>query len=323
MQTSLADAQTSDLWAAALERLEPRYNKPVFEMWLKPMRLVELTPNEIVLAVNTTFARDWVENRLKNDITGVLHDILGAEIALRVVVDAGPGTETRRDRGSGPAAGDGRRTAGRKPQPALHLRRLRRREFEPLRPRRLAGRGRGAGDGLQPALSLRRRRSGQDPLDARDRPPRPGAQSQRQHRVRLEREVHQRIHHRDQEQSDRRVSQPLSPRRRAADRRHPVSRRQRANPRGVLSHLQLAARSAEAARHLERSPAQRDSNARVAPALAVRMGSAHRHPAAGFRDARSDLAQEGRDRARSRFPTTCWRSSPKSFPPTSANSKAR
>ena len=94
MHTSLADAQTSDLWAAALDLLEPRYNKPVFEMWLKPMRLVELTPNEIVLAVNTPFARDWVENRLKNDITSVLHDILGAEIALRVVVDAGPGTES-------------------------------------------------------------------------------------------------------------------------------------------------------------------------------------------------------------------------------------
>jgi chromosomal replication initiator protein len=94
MHTSLATAQTSDLWAAALELLEPRYNRPVFEMWLKPMRLVELTPDEIVLAVNTTFARDWVENRLKGDITSVLRDILGAEIALRVVVDPGAGTES-------------------------------------------------------------------------------------------------------------------------------------------------------------------------------------------------------------------------------------
>jgi chromosomal replication initiator protein len=94
MHTSLATAQTSDLWAAALELLEPRYNRPVFEMWLKPMRLVELTPDEIVLAVNTTFARDWVENRLKSDITSVLRDILGAEIALRVVVDPGNATES-------------------------------------------------------------------------------------------------------------------------------------------------------------------------------------------------------------------------------------
>ncbi|MBV9438714.1 MAG: chromosomal replication initiator protein DnaA, partial [Candidatus Eremiobacteraeota bacterium] len=89
-QTSTAAPQ--DLWTAALERLEPRYNKPVFEMWLKPMRLLELTPSEIVLAVQTTFARDWVENRLKADITSVLHDLLGAEIALRVVVDPGTGT---------------------------------------------------------------------------------------------------------------------------------------------------------------------------------------------------------------------------------------
>ena len=85
---------SNELWSAALAALERKYSKPIFEMWLKPMRLVELTPNEIVLAVNTSFARDWVENRLKNDITSVLHDILGAEIALRVVVDAGPGTET-------------------------------------------------------------------------------------------------------------------------------------------------------------------------------------------------------------------------------------
>src|ERR1700751_2313376 len=92
MQTSTAAPQ--DLWTAALDRLEPRYNKPVFEMWLKPMRLIDLTPSEIVLAVQTTFARDWVENRLKNDITTVLHELLGAEIGLRVVVDPGAATQT-------------------------------------------------------------------------------------------------------------------------------------------------------------------------------------------------------------------------------------
>jgi chromosomal replication initiator protein len=92
--TSTSATAPQDLWTAALERLEPLYNKPVFEMWLKPMRLVDLTPSEIVLAVQTTFARDWVENRLKADITSVLHELLGAEIALRVVVDPGNGTQT-------------------------------------------------------------------------------------------------------------------------------------------------------------------------------------------------------------------------------------
>lgn len=92
MNTTLASGNTSDLWAAALELLEPRYNKPVFEMWLKPMRLVQLTPDEIVLAVNTTFARDWVENRLKSDIIAALREVLGADLALRVIVDPSGGT---------------------------------------------------------------------------------------------------------------------------------------------------------------------------------------------------------------------------------------
>jgi chromosomal replication initiator protein len=71
---------------AALEQLERKYSKPIFEMWLKPMRLVDLTSSEIVLSVHSNFARDWVENRLKNDIASVLAGVLGAEIGLRFVV---------------------------------------------------------------------------------------------------------------------------------------------------------------------------------------------------------------------------------------------
>ena len=55
--------------------------------------------------------------------------------------------------------------------------------------------------------------------------------------------------------------------------------------------------------HLVRSPAERDSDARSAAALALRMGTAHRHPAAGLRNARSDPAQEGRAARTFPFPT--------------------
>jgi chromosomal replication initiator protein len=83
---------TSELWLAALEQLERKYSKPIFEMWLKPMRLVDLTSSEIVLSVHSNFARDWVENRLKKDITAVLAGVLGAEIGLRfVVAESGEG----------------------------------------------------------------------------------------------------------------------------------------------------------------------------------------------------------------------------------------
>jgi chromosomal replication initiator protein len=79
---------SKDLWDAALSALERRYSKPIFEMWLKPMRPIAMDGAELVLAVQTPFARDWVENRLKGDICEVLAELLGQEIALQFVVSA-------------------------------------------------------------------------------------------------------------------------------------------------------------------------------------------------------------------------------------------
>ena len=31
---------SNELWSTALALLEPKYTKPVFEMWLKPMRML-------------------------------------------------------------------------------------------------------------------------------------------------------------------------------------------------------------------------------------------------------------------------------------------
>jgi len=84
---------SNELWLTALNALEPKYSKPVFEMWLKRMRLLEFNGAEIVLSVHTPFAKDWVENRLKTDIAAVLSDILGEPISLRFVVVEPSGEE--------------------------------------------------------------------------------------------------------------------------------------------------------------------------------------------------------------------------------------
>jgi chromosomal replication initiator protein len=77
---------SNELWSAALAALEPKYSKPVFEMWLKPIRPIAMSDVEIVLSVQSPFARDWVENRLKADISDVLTELLGATLDLRFVV---------------------------------------------------------------------------------------------------------------------------------------------------------------------------------------------------------------------------------------------
>jgi len=77
---------SNELWQAALEALERKFSKPIFEMWIKPIRLVSVHGNELLLAVQSNFARDWVENRLKGQIAEVLSEVFGATLDLRFTV---------------------------------------------------------------------------------------------------------------------------------------------------------------------------------------------------------------------------------------------
>ena len=77
---------SNELWQSALAALEHKFSKPIFEMWIKPLRLVSLTGNELLLAVQNNFARDWVENRLTGQILEVLGEIFATEMQLQLVV---------------------------------------------------------------------------------------------------------------------------------------------------------------------------------------------------------------------------------------------
>ena len=79
---------SNELWQSALEALERKFSKPIFEMWIKPLRLVSLDGNVLLLSVQNNFARDWVENRLKGQITEVLTSLFAAAIDLQFTVAA-------------------------------------------------------------------------------------------------------------------------------------------------------------------------------------------------------------------------------------------
>lgn len=86
-----------DVWESALAVLERTFSKPIYEMWLRPIRLAEANGSEIVLAVPSNFARDWVENRLKGAIVGALTQFLGDHTTVRFIVapeGSGPAPQT-------------------------------------------------------------------------------------------------------------------------------------------------------------------------------------------------------------------------------------
>ncbi len=67
---------SNELWQCALNTLEQNFSKPVFEMWIKPMRFVEFREDELHLAVHSKFAREWVGTKLQAQIIEVLREIL-------------------------------------------------------------------------------------------------------------------------------------------------------------------------------------------------------------------------------------------------------
>jgi chromosomal replication initiator protein len=79
---------SNELWQSALEALERKFSKPIFEMWIKPLRLVSLDGNVLLLSVQNNFARDWVENRLKGQISEVLTSLFASAIDLQFTVAA-------------------------------------------------------------------------------------------------------------------------------------------------------------------------------------------------------------------------------------------
>ncbi|CAA9562941.1 MAG: Chromosomal replication initiator protein DnaA, partial [uncultured Thermomicrobiales bacterium] len=179
-------------------------------------------------------------------------------------------------------------------QPALRLRELRRRQLQPLRPRRLALGRRAARRQVQPLLRLRWRRARQDPPPPRDRPPRARAATGPDHRLRLVGDVHQRPDQRAAGQGRHgRVPVPLPRRRHPDDRRHPVHRRQGEHAGRVLPHLQRPPPERQAGDHHQRQAAEGDRRARGAAALPLRGGAQRRRPAARLRDADRDPALQG------------------------------
>ncbi len=77
---------SNELWQSALTALEGKFSKPIFEMWIKPMRLINISGSRMVLAVQSNFARDWVENRLKSQLGEVLGELLGESFELEFTV---------------------------------------------------------------------------------------------------------------------------------------------------------------------------------------------------------------------------------------------
>lgn len=73
-------------WTATLGELELQMTRATFNTWLKDARLLTNEDSEYVIGVRNDYARDWLDNRLKETINRTLSSIIGEPITTRFVV---------------------------------------------------------------------------------------------------------------------------------------------------------------------------------------------------------------------------------------------
>ncbi len=83
----------ADLWNNALANIEKKISKPSFDTWLKSTKAHSLQGDLLIITAPNEFARDWLEERYSQLISGILYDITGEELAVKFIIPQNQGEE--------------------------------------------------------------------------------------------------------------------------------------------------------------------------------------------------------------------------------------
>ncbi|MBU8881286.1 chromosomal replication initiator protein DnaA [Bacillus sp. FJAT-29790] len=76
----------ADLWNNALANIEKKISKPSYDTWLKSTKAHSLQGDTLVITAPNEFARDWLEERYSQLISGILYEITGEELATKFII---------------------------------------------------------------------------------------------------------------------------------------------------------------------------------------------------------------------------------------------
>jgi chromosomal replication initiator protein len=76
----------ADLWNKALATIETKISKPSFETWLKSTKAHSLQGDTLTITAPNEFARDWLEERYSQLISGILFEITGEELEVKFII---------------------------------------------------------------------------------------------------------------------------------------------------------------------------------------------------------------------------------------------
>ena len=87
-------------WQATLGELQLQMTRATFDTWVKQTSVLSYDDGLFAIAVQSNFAKEWLENRLMGQVKRTLCNIMGRSVEIRFVIqpkehqlqetDAGP-----------------------------------------------------------------------------------------------------------------------------------------------------------------------------------------------------------------------------------------
>jgi chromosomal replication initiator protein len=91
------DAQA--IWQAALGELQLQLTKATFNTWVKDTTLISYEDGTFILGVPSTYAKEWLENRLRSTIVRTLSGLVQRSVEAQFVVRPKPTVAPKPERG--------------------------------------------------------------------------------------------------------------------------------------------------------------------------------------------------------------------------------
>lgn len=78
-----AQMTQDDVWKRASEQIAEKVGNSLFELWFKPMRLLQLKEQTAAIEIPNRFFREWIEDSFPGMVSEVLGKILGYTVAVK------------------------------------------------------------------------------------------------------------------------------------------------------------------------------------------------------------------------------------------------
>jgi len=82
----VAPPSPNPMWHEVKEILQMQLPQATYNTWIKPTELVQIEGNQWLIQCGSTFAQDWLENRLNGTLTRTASSVAGQGVELRFIV---------------------------------------------------------------------------------------------------------------------------------------------------------------------------------------------------------------------------------------------